>query len=324
MNTLTKHDTGLGFMMPKTLQEAMQFADILANSDLVPKDYQRKPGNILVALQWGAEIGLQPLQALQNIACINGRPAIWGDAMLALVRQSGLLESIHEEQTDDIATCIIKRKGEQERTVTFSKEDAKKAGLSGKQGPWSNYPKRMMQMRARAYALRDIFPDVMKGMAVAEEEQDKVVDVTPNDKPAEHKGSDALKNRLKGKKTTTVEHAEAFNLNGFLSGIQLADNLDDLKKLAATLPTNVSENIQKEIKEAYNTRKAELSNPAQSQMLPPESIDAIEKELLAAEDNHALDTISDTRLAPFTSQMTEADSDRLNAAYEKRLNELNA
>ena len=50
--------------------------------------------------------------------------------------------------------------------------DAKTAGLIGKQGPWTQYPKRMRQMRARAFALRDVFPDVLRGMPVAEELQD--------------------------------------------------------------------------------------------------------------------------------------------------------
>jgi hypothetical protein len=51
-------------------------------------------------------------------------------------------------------------------------DDAKAAGLLGKQGPWSQYPKRMRQMRARGFALRDVFPDVLKGMPVAEEVMD--------------------------------------------------------------------------------------------------------------------------------------------------------
>jgi hypothetical protein len=51
-------------------------------------------------------------------------------------------------------------------------DDAKAAGLMGKQGPWTNYPKRMRQMRARGFAVRDVFPDVLKGIPVAEELMD--------------------------------------------------------------------------------------------------------------------------------------------------------
>ena len=160
------------FMTPSSLDEAMNFAKLLSQSTIVPKDYQGNPGNVLVAIQWGMELGLQPLQAMQNIAVINGRPSIWGDAMLAIVRGSKAFESMSEDITDSLATCTIKRIGSDPIARTFSLEDAKKAQLTTKQGPWTQYPKRMMQMRARAWALRDAFPDVLRGIAIAEEAQD--------------------------------------------------------------------------------------------------------------------------------------------------------
>lgn len=226
-----------GFMTPSNLTEAMQLANILAESSIVPKDYQRSPGNILVAMQWGAEIGLKPLQAMQNIAVINGRPSIWGDAMLALVRGSGLLESITEELSDDgqTATCTVKRKGEDEVVSKFTMDDAKKAGLSGKQGPWSQYPKRMLKLRARAYALRDVFPDVIKGMAIAEEEQDKPAepkDVTPT--PTKNGGTASIKDRIKAKKAEPVMEAQAtecFDIEPKVKEIQSATTLDELMGL---------------------------------------------------------------------------------------------
>ena len=174
MNELTKPNSGFG-LVPQSIGEAMQLADMLASSDLVPKDYQRKPGNILVAVQWGAEVGLKPLQALQNIAVINNRPALWGDALVALVRGSGLLEYMQETADGDTATCRVKRRGQPEEVRTFSQADAKAAGLAGKTGPWSQYPARMRQLRARAFALRDVFADVLKGLPVAEEVQDMPV-----------------------------------------------------------------------------------------------------------------------------------------------------
>lgn len=178
ITTTTTTSTGFG-LVPRDMSEAMHLAEVLASSDLVPRDYQRKPGNILVAMQWGAEVGLKPLQALQNIAVINGRPALWGDAVVALVRGSGLLEYMQETAEGDTAVCVIKRKGQPEEVRTFSAADAKAAGLSGKSGPWTQYPARMRQMRARAFALRDAFADVLKGLAVAEEVQD-----IPTEQPA--------------------------------------------------------------------------------------------------------------------------------------------
>lgn len=170
-------------LSPQTFEQALTFSKYLADSDMVPKDFKGRPGNCLVAIQWGAELGLKPLQAMQNLAVINGRPALWGDAVIALVRSSPLCEYVIETDDGGTATCKVKRRGEPEQVRTFGMDDAKAAGLSGKQGPWTQYPKRMRQMRARAFALRDVFPDVLRGLPVAEEVMD-----TPTEKhmgPAE-------------------------------------------------------------------------------------------------------------------------------------------
>lgn len=160
------------YLGPQSFEQALQFSQYLADSELVPKDYRGKPGNCLIAMQWGSELGLKPLQALQNIASINGRPALWGDAVIALVRASPLCEFVIETDDGQTATCRVKRRGEPEQSRTFGMDDARTAGLLGKQGPWTQYPKRMRQMRARAFALRDVFPDVLRGLPVAEEVMD--------------------------------------------------------------------------------------------------------------------------------------------------------
>jgi hypothetical protein len=162
---------------PVTFTEARQFAEELSISNLVPKQYQGKPQDILVAMQWGHEVGLAPMQALQNIAVINGKPSVYGDAAMALVQASAVCEGVDEHFENEgtpnpVAVCVARRKGRNPVIARFSVEDAKRAGLWGKQGPWQSYPKRMMQMRARGFALRDAFPDVLKGLITAEEAQD--------------------------------------------------------------------------------------------------------------------------------------------------------
>ena len=162
---------------PTTMTEAIQFSEMLSGSSMVPKAYQGKPQDVLVCVQWGYEMGLAPMQALQNIAVINGKPSVYGDAMMALVQASPVCEDIEEyienEGTPNpVAVCMAKRKGRKPVVAKFSVEDAKRAGLWGKGGPWTAYPKRMLQMRARGFALRDAFPDVLKGMITAEEAQD--------------------------------------------------------------------------------------------------------------------------------------------------------
>jgi len=175
MNALapTRHT---GVLQPSTFAELMQFAKTAAASDLMPKDYKGKPENIMIAVQMGSEIGLSPMQAIQNIAVINGRPSVWGDALLALVRSDprcvDVKEWIEGEGDARTAHCVIKRKGASDVAGRFSVADAKRAGLWGKQGPWQQYPDRMQQLRARGFSCRDAFPDRLKGLISAEEARD--------------------------------------------------------------------------------------------------------------------------------------------------------
>lgn len=165
-------------LAPRTFDEALRVADILAKSDLVPRDYRGKPGNVLVAWQMGAEIGLSLMQSLQNISVINGRPSVWGDALLAIVQAHPEFEDIEETDNGSVATCTIRRRGRSPIARSFSMDDARNAGLTKKEGTWQSYPKRMRQMRARAFALRDAFADALRGISVAEEQGD-VVDARP-------------------------------------------------------------------------------------------------------------------------------------------------
>ena len=160
---------------PATFGELVEFAEIAARSNLVPKDYRGRPEDILLAVQLGSEVGLRPMQALQNIAVVNGRPALWGDAMPGLCKASPVYQDLIEtfEREDDpdflVAVCTAKRHGSTPVTARFSVMDAKRAGLFTKAGPWQTYPRRMLQMRARSFALRDAFPDVLKGLIAVEE-----------------------------------------------------------------------------------------------------------------------------------------------------------
>ena len=158
---------------PANLGELKDFVKDIASSQLVPKDMRGKPADILLAIQLGKELGLSTVQSLQSIAIINGKPAVWGDAALGLVLGSGLCEDIVETVEDGVATCRVKRKGmESAQTRTFSIDDAKKAKLWGRQGPWTAYADRMLAMRARGFALRDCFADVLRGVITGEEAQD--------------------------------------------------------------------------------------------------------------------------------------------------------
>ena len=177
----------VGAFAPQTLAECVQYAELISKSGLVPKDFRGKPQDIVVAIQWGNELNLAPMQSLQNISVVNGRPSMWGDSLLALVRADSRCMGINETVDGDVATCTVKRlladKSVEEITRTFSKAEAIKAKLWGRH-TWEAYPQRMLAMRARGFALRDAFPDVLKGIITTEEANDypseKPKDVTPS------------------------------------------------------------------------------------------------------------------------------------------------
>ncbi len=182
---------------PSSMDDLYRFATAVSKSGLAPKGIET-PEAIFVALEMGLEVGLPMMAALQNIAVINGRPAIWGDAQLAVVRSTGelaLFEEWYEEKgkrltrnpmafsDETAAVCRVQRQGYEPAETAFSVSDAKRANLWGKAGPWSQYPARMLKHRARSFALRDQFGDALRGLRTVEEVQDDPVATARNVTP---------------------------------------------------------------------------------------------------------------------------------------------
>lgn len=160
-------------LIPQTTDDIWRIAGMAVKSGMCPKG--STPESASISIMHGLEIGLPPMMALQRIAVINGRPCVWGDAVPAIAMNTGQLLEWNEFLRGDgdamEATCQVSRKtanGICRKESKFSVEDAKKAGLWGKAGPWQSYPKRMLAMRARV-AFRDLFADAMCGMYIAEE-----------------------------------------------------------------------------------------------------------------------------------------------------------
>jgi len=192
MNTQLITSQNAGFMDFSRLDAAFECCKMIAKASFCPKDFRGKPEEVLCAIQYGMEIGLSPMQAIQSIAVINGKPSIYGDGLIGLCLSFSECEYINEhfDEKTMTAVCKVKRKGRPEVVSIFSKEKAMNAKLWGKDGPWKTYPERMLQMRARGFALRDAFADRLKGIITAEEARDypsreeKPVNVVTPIKPA--------------------------------------------------------------------------------------------------------------------------------------------
>ena len=181
--------------LSKELNDMRYWACLISKSEFCPENYRGKIDEILLAIHMGNKIGLDPIQSLNGIAVIKGKASLFGDALLAVVRRSGNLEYCKEWQEDDTAYCEVKRRDESLPTkCSFSLEDAKKAKLITEKSPcWIKYPNRMLKMRARSFALRDAFADILQGMHSAEE----VMDYSEEKRPSKITNSIKLIDQLK-------------------------------------------------------------------------------------------------------------------------------
>lgn len=160
------------------LDQAWRAAGILARARLLPEGlYANNPeqtqANVTTILWYGAELGLAPMQAIQSIYVVNGKPQMSGQLWLAKVREAGhRVENV--EHTNERCTIRITRGDTGEQwTETFTIEDARNAGLLGK-GVWKSWPKRMLQWRAVANCATSICPEVALGYGLQGDEPDEV------------------------------------------------------------------------------------------------------------------------------------------------------
>lgn len=167
-------------LMPVNYSDKFGLAKILSKSGLVPQSLDT-PEKVFIALQMGHELGLSPMVAVSNITAINGRPTLSADLMLALCRKHPDFVGVKIEATAAGCTVVLNRRNADGSvdsfTSTFSEEDAKRAGLLNKKGPWQEYRPRMYRARSLAFACRDAFSDVLAGLLSKEE----AIDIAPEE-----------------------------------------------------------------------------------------------------------------------------------------------
>lgn len=185
-----------------SLHGALEYANVLLKSGIAPThfyhkgvdgkpDYSKgKPEAVVIVLQFGSEIGMSPMQALQQLVPVNNLVSLKGDGAKALIQRSGKLATWQETEVgtqgkDDWGFKIeASRKDTGEKTSsTFTVADAKRAGLwideallqrfpNMKHSPWYKHPRRMLKYRALGFISRDLFPDVLSGIYTEEEAAD--------------------------------------------------------------------------------------------------------------------------------------------------------
>ena len=223
-----------------SMDDAYRFAKMVAATEFAPKDFRGKPEACLLAIQAGAEVGLSPMQSLQSIAVINGRPSIWGDAAMALVQASPVCEYVREYVEGDgdamVAVCEAKRRGYPAPTVVrFSVADAKKASLWGKSGPWQQYPTRMLALRARGFALRNAFADALRGLITAEEAMDYPTPTPPREPVQVRPKFDATPPDAEPEVPDAPARATSEDMTKARHAVQLAKTEERLRAIRSTV-----------------------------------------------------------------------------------------
>lgn len=161
------------------LQTQMQWAEAVAQAgDLIPKAF-RDRARVLVAIQYGAMLDVNPIVAMNEIHVIEGTPTMSAHLMAGVVRRAGHKVRIRSTGTweagDFAATVTIIRSDDPEPFVaTWTKERAQRAGLLGKNN-WKNYPEAMCKARATTECARDAASEALMGIKYSPEELDAVV-----------------------------------------------------------------------------------------------------------------------------------------------------
>lgn len=160
-------------LIPQSIAEAETLAKKLSRSAGCPDKLRNKEDDVLAVILAGIELGMPPMTALRSIYLLNGRTVLWGDAMLGLVMAHHTYQDHKEwftgEKAKLTAHCEVWRKGKPTSVVvSFSAADAQEAGLIGKD-LYGKYLGRMLKARAKTYALRDTWPDVLGGLSSDEE-----------------------------------------------------------------------------------------------------------------------------------------------------------
>ncbi len=178
-------------MKLNNLQEAKEFVDHILQGKAVPKSLRKDPSTALTLVLKGQELGLQPVESLHDLYVTeNGNIGMRGDKANALVKASGKCADmvVHESGTIEdedykIAISAVRSDNDERASASFSVDDAKRAGLwidnlklngnpSLRYKSWYAYPKRCVKYRALGFLLRDLFPDVLKGVVITEELDD--------------------------------------------------------------------------------------------------------------------------------------------------------
>lgn len=159
-------------------------AQRIANTPFVPTAFRGKPESVFAAVLYGEELGLGPMQSLNSIHVIEGKPSMAPELMRALVFKAGHRIDVKVCMNDEVILYGCRADSGSEATVKWTMKDAQNAGLAGR-GAWKTYPRAMLLARATSELCRMLFADVVAGLSYTPEEAASIAGSDWEEVPAE-------------------------------------------------------------------------------------------------------------------------------------------
>ena len=245
---------------PTTIDQAFWLAQQLLKSGLLGKAIQ-KPEAAFAVILAGRELGLTAMQSLRSLHLIEGKPTLSADLMVALVKRSPLCKSFKLiESTGDRATYEANREGEGVTRMSFTIEEAKAAGVTGKDN-WKKYPAAMLRARCIAALARVVFPDLLLGVY----ESDELAPAS-NNMPSVSVQATATVLPLSALPAAEEDQQPVEMRSGVVAEwsdrLRSAEDIDELEVIRASCKQVVTDQAQLlELGAVYAARKRELQAP---------------------------------------------------------------
>jgi hypothetical protein len=169
---MTEPTTDVAVAEPRTsrsFDDRRALCAALAQSDIAPAHFRNRPANVLLVSLAAEALDLDLFTAMQELYVVQGKIGMSAGLTATLVRKAGHRLRVLET-TATTATVEIVRHDDPEAPfrVTWTMEDAKRAGLSG--GSWNKYPAAMLVARATTAAARLACPEALSGVGYTPEE----------------------------------------------------------------------------------------------------------------------------------------------------------
>ena len=259
-----------------TFQSAYKMAVALSKTALVPKQFQGKPEDCLVALDYARRLGITPTAIMPHLFCVYGTPSMSVQMMIALVNRSGKFTRVAwDEGTDgtikyaglggktveipNLYACAYFTELSTKTKIISPRVDMQMALINGwltkghdknQLSPWEKIPQTMLRWRSASMLIKATCPELTLGLESTEDVRDGVGTTEANVELAPEHAAVEM---------TAVQAPAEDPIDQILDAIQAAPTAEALNALAQDINrAGFAEEQLARIRPAFIARRDEL------------------------------------------------------------------